>query len=89
MDKAYMYVVKCADDTLYTGYTTNLKRRLRTHNAGKGAKYTRARLPVTLVHFEVFSSKKEAMKAEYAFKQKTRKEKLHYIVEYKKRNKGL
>lgn len=84
-----MYVVKCADDTLYTGYTTNLERRLRTHNAGKGAKYTRARLPVTLVYFEVFSSKKEAMKAEYAFKKKTRKEKLHYIAEYQKRNKGL
>ena len=44
--KAYMYVVECADGTLYTGYTTDVERRLKTHNAGKGAKYTRARLPV-------------------------------------------
>ena len=46
--KAYMYVVECADGTLYTGYTTDVERRLKTHNAGKGAKYTRARLPVKL-----------------------------------------
>lgn len=43
--KAYMYVVECADGTLYTGYTTDVERRLKTHNSGKGAKYTRARLP--------------------------------------------
>ena len=48
-NKAYMYVVECADGTLYTGYTTDVERRLKTHNAGKGAKYTRARLPVKLL----------------------------------------
>ena len=59
--KAYMYVVECADGTLYTGYTTDVERRLKTHNAGKGAKYTRARLPVKLLYSEAFASKPEAM----------------------------
>ena len=62
--KAYMYVVECADGTLYTGYTTDVERRLKTHNAGKGAKYTRARLPVKLLYSEAFASKPEAMSAE-------------------------
>ena len=53
--KAYMYVVECADGTLYTGYTTDVERRLKTHNAGKGAKYTRARLPVKLLYSEAFA----------------------------------
>lgn len=79
MDKAYMYVVRCADDTLYTGYTTNLNKRIQTHNAGCGAKYTRARLPVELVYYETFPTKQAAMKAEYAFKQKTRTQKLAVI----------
>ena len=52
--KAYMYVVQCADGTLYTGYTTDIERRIKTHNAGKGAKYTRPRLPVTLIYQESF-----------------------------------
>ena len=47
--KAYMYVVQCSDGTLYTGYTTDIDSRLKPHNAGKGAKYTRPRLPVTLL----------------------------------------
>ena len=55
--KAYMYVVECADGSLYTGYTTDVERRLKTHNAGKGAKYTRARLPVKLLYSEAFASK--------------------------------
>ena len=54
--KAYMYVVECADGTLYTGYTTDVERRLKTHNAGKGAKYTRARLPVKLLYSEAFTA---------------------------------
>ena len=52
--KAYMYVVEYADGTLYTGYTTDVERRLKTHNSGKGAKYTRARLPVKLLYSEAF-----------------------------------
>ena len=71
-NKAYMYVVECADGSLYTGYTTDVERRLKTHNAGKGAKYTRARLPVKLLYSEAFASKPEAMSAEALFKKKAR-----------------
>ncbi len=82
LKKAYMYVLKCADGSLYTGYTTDLDRRLKTHNAGKGAKYTRARLPVKLLYSECFASKEEAMSAESYFKQKNRKQKLEYIKKH-------
>lgn len=83
--KAYMYVLECADHTLYTGYTTDVEKRLITHNAGKGAKYTRARLPVTLLYVEKFASKQEAMSAEALFKKrKSRRQKLNYINEHKK-----
>lgn len=77
--KAYMYVLECADGSLYTGYTTNIERRLKTHNSGKGAKYTRARLPVTLLYQETFPDKAAAMSAEALFKKKKREEKLEYI----------
>lgn len=50
----YVYLLRCGDGTLYTGYTNDLKRRLAVHNAGKGAKYTRSRLPVDLVYWEIF-----------------------------------
>ncbi|KHD45246.1 hypothetical protein NC01_04580 [Streptococcus uberis] len=80
-----MYVLECADHTLYTGYTTDIEKRLKVHNSGKGAKYTRARLPVNLLYFEEFASKQEAMSAEARFKkQKTRQQKLDYIKEHKK-----
>ncbi|SDB27685.1 putative endonuclease [Streptococcus henryi] len=82
--KAYMYVLECADGSLYTGYTTDLDRRLKTHNAGKGAKYTRNRLPVKLLYKEEFDSKPAAMSAEALFKKrKTRAQKLAYIAEHK------
>lgn len=77
--KAYMYVVECADGSLYTGYTTDLDRRIKAHNAGKGAKYTKARLPVTLIYHETFDSKPEAQSAEALFKRLTRSAKLAYI----------
>ena len=80
--KAYMYVVQCADGSLYTGYTTDVEQRLKTHNAGKGAKYTRARLPVTLLYSESFDSKPAAMSAEALFKRKTREQKLEYIKKH-------
>ena len=73
--KYYVYILRCADDTLYTGWTTDVEKRVATHNAGKGAKYTRARLPVELVHTEEFDDKIEAQKREYAIKQLTRAEK--------------
>ena len=72
---AYTYIVECSDGTLYTGWTNDLKHRMKSHNAGMGAKYTRARLPVQLVYYEEFQSKQEAMKREYAIKQLTKKDK--------------
>lgn len=75
----YIYIVRCADGSLYTGWTTNLERRVRAHNAGRGAKYTRSRGPVELVYHEAFETKVEAMRREYAIKQMTREEKLVLI----------
>ena len=71
----YVYILRCADDTLYTGWTTDVTKRVKTHSSGKGAKYTRARLPVELVYTEEFEDKIEAQKREYAIKQLTRAEK--------------
>ena len=75
----YTYIVKCADGSFYTGWTTDIERRLKCHNAGKGAKYTKARRPVKLVYFETFESKIDAMKREYAIKQMKRSEKIKLI----------
>ena len=77
----YTYMVVCSDATLYTGYTDNLVRRMRTHNSGRGAKYTRGRLPVRLVYWEKFPSKRQAMQREYAIKQWKREEKLQLLSE--------
>lgn len=74
-----VYIVKCKDDSLYTGYTTNLENRLKTHNTGKGAKYTQARGPVTLVYSESYETKSEALKREYQIKQLSRGQKLLLI----------
>ena len=71
----YTYLLKCKDDSLYTGWTNDLKKRITSHNAGKGAKYTKARRPVELVYYEEFQTREEAMKREYAIKQLSRKEK--------------
>ncbi|MBF4502306.1 GIY-YIG nuclease family protein [Savagea sp. SN6] len=75
------YVLRCADRTYYTGYTNHLTKRVQAHNEGKGAKYTRGRRPVQCIYSERFKTKTEAMRAEYAFKQKTRKQKEQYIKE--------
>ena len=75
----YVYILRCNDDSLYTGWTNNLEKRIKAHSDGKGAKYTRARVPVELVYFEVFEDKIEAMKREYAIKQLKRNEKLELI----------
>lgn len=74
----YTYMVRCRDGTLYTGWTNNIEKRIHAHNHGTGAKYTKARRPVTLVYYETFATKQEAMKREYAIKQlgKAEKEKL-------------
>ena len=68
----YVYVLRCADDTLYTGYTTDPARRVAEHDAGEGAKYTRGRTPVELAHVERFDTKSGAMAREYAVKQLSR-----------------
>lgn len=84
---AFMYVLECSDKTLYTGYTTDVNKRLETHNSGKGAKYTKARLPVKLLYVEAFNSKQEAMSAEALFKKrKSRAQKLAYISEQQKKD---
>ena len=70
-----MYVLECSDGTFYTGYTNCLERRLRMHNEGKASKYTRGRTPVKIIYQETFETKEAAMKAEYCFKQLSRKQK--------------
>lgn len=77
----YTYILRCRDGSLYTGWTNNMEKRLNCHNAGKGAKYTKARLPVELAYFETFQTKKEAMQREWEIKKMTRKEKIALIEE--------
>lgn len=76
-----VYILQCADGSLYTGWTNDLSRRLAAHQAGKGAKYTKGRLPVSLVYVEKHPSKEEAMRREYAIKRLSRREKLALIYE--------
>ena len=71
----YTYILECKDGTYYTGWTNNLEKRLKDHNEGRGAKYTKARLPVSLIYHEKFQTKEEAMRREYAIKHMTRSEK--------------
>lgn len=79
----YTYILECKDGSYYTGWTNNLEKRLQDHNAGKGAKYTKARRPVLLAYYETFTTKEEAMRREYAIKQMTRAEKEKLIKEKK------
>ena len=72
----YTYIVECSDGSLYTGWTNNIEKRILAHNEGRGARYTRGRTPVRLVHLEEFETKEEAMSREFAIKQLTRKQKL-------------
>ena len=75
----YVYIVRCADGTLYTGCTTDPERRIRVHNQGQGAKYTRSRLPVVLVYSEPAENRSAALRRERAIKALTRAEKLALI----------
>ena len=77
----YVYILECNDNTLYTGYTNDLNKRISTHNSGKGAKYTRGRIPVKLVYSQEFSDKIEAQRRERAIKKLTRIDKLKLILE--------
>ena len=75
----YTYILKCADGTLYCGWTNDLEKRLKAHNDGKGAKYTRSRLPVSLVYFEEFDNPIDAQRREYRIKRLTRAQKIELI----------
>ena len=85
--KNVTYILKCNDNSLYTGWTNNITHRLKMHNEGKGAKYTRGRGPVELVYLEEFETKQEAMSREAKIKRLTRKEKLLLIETYQQEQK--
>lgn len=72
----FVYLLRCSDDTLYCGITNDLERRIKQHNEGKGAKYTRGRGPVALIKSFTCDSKSEALKLEYKIKQLSREDKL-------------
>lgn len=75
----YVYLVRCSDGSLYAGWTTNLEQRVKAHNEGRGAKYTRSRRPVSLVYSETFETRAEAQRREAALKRLTHREKLALI----------
>lgn len=79
-----VYILECADGTLYTGITTNLTRRIKIHEAGKGARYTNGRAPFRLVHQEFCENRGEASKRELAIKSLSRTQKLELILAYSK-----
>lgn len=81
----YVYILECGDETLYTGYTNDLCKRLEKHKNNKGAKYTRGRGPFKIVYVEEFDDKSNAMKREYEIKQLTRKQKLLLIHRQRRR----
>ena len=75
----YTYILRCSDGTYYCGWTNDLENRVKTHNAGKGSKYTKVRLPVELVYYEEFETKEEAMSREWHIKRLTRAQKEELI----------
>lgn len=77
----YVYILKCSDDSLYTGITTDLAQRIETHNKKQGAKYTRGRTPVTLVYYEEGHDKSSALKREIQIKKLSRKQKEKLIAD--------
>jgi putative endonuclease len=83
----YLYIVECSDGSLYTGWTTNLTKRLEVHNSGKGSKYTRSRRPVNLVFSAEYPTKSDVSKMEYRVKQLTRKQKIELIYAKNKEKK--
>ncbi len=85
MDKQNcVYLLECADGTYYGGWTNDLEKRVKTHNLGKGAKYTKSRLPVKLVYFETFDTKQDAMRREWEIKHLSRKEKIELVEKFQK-----
>lgn len=79
--KYYTYILRCADGSLYTGFTTDIDKRISVHNAGKGAKYTRSRLPVALFYLEEWESEHEARSREWQIKRLTHGQKINLAEE--------
>ena len=77
----WVYILRCADGTLYTGTAADVDKRAAVHNRGKGAKYTRSRRPVELIYYESMETKEEAMRREYAIKHMNRLQKLRLIAQ--------
>lgn len=78
----YTYILRCSDGTFYTGWTTSIDKRIKTHNSGKGARYTRCRLPVELIYYETFETPSEAMRREAAIKKLSRTQKENLISNF-------
>lgn len=76
----YTYIIRCSDDTLYTGYTKDISRRIKEHNNQNGANYTRGRTPVNLEYVEFFNNRSSAMQREYEIKQLTRSQKEELLI---------
>lgn len=79
MKEHYVYIARCIDDTLYTGYTTDLEARETRHNEGRGARYTRTRRPIEIIYSETFETRSAALKREYEIKQMKKEEKEHLV----------
>lgn len=82
----FVYILRCKDSSLYTGYTTDVNRRLKVHNSGKGAKYTRGRRPVKLVYYKEVSSMSEGLKLESAIKKLSKEKKEDLVSDFDLRN---
>ena len=82
----YTYLVECADGTLYCGWTNDIDKRMKAHNEGKGAKYTRSRRPVELVYYEEFDTRKEAMQREAAIKRYPKEQKEALVEEFRRKH---
>ncbi|MCI7238826.1 MAG: GIY-YIG nuclease family protein [Anaerococcus sp.] len=80
----FVYMLRCRDNSLYTGYTTNLEKRLKAHNSGKGAKYTRARRPVSLVFYREVEDRSTGLKLEYKIKRLTKAKKEELVRDFNK-----
>ncbi|AKL94224.1 endonuclease [Clostridium aceticum] len=82
----YTYMLRCADETFYTGWTTDLYKRLKVHNEGKGARYTRGRGPVKLVYWEIYSNRSDAQKREASLRRLKRQEKEDLVKSFQQTN---
>lgn len=86
MTYGYVYILRCKDNSLYTGWCKDLNQRLKTHNSGKGAKYTRSRLPVELVFYMEVDSKSSALKEECRIKKFSKKKKEELVKIFNEKN---